>query len=234
MGEMMQTFLTEESQGGAVKIAVDHREDEEFDRLLKKMGAVVSRVQLPVGDFICSSRLAVERKTRDDFEQSIIDGRLFTQLPLLVENYDRVVIIVEGKRSDRRRVKKASLMGAYASIIARYGASLLFTKDMLRTARVVFHFAKHEQVAKKQPMRIYAKKRTLTPSQTSRSIVETLPMIGPKLAKALLNHFGSAEAVLQATERELAEVPGMGKKKAKAIRDILSFEYDEDDDPTMY
>ncbi|MBD3210271.1 hypothetical protein GF318_02720 [Candidatus Micrarchaeota archaeon] len=229
----MQTFLSSEGDGSQIEIAIDHREDPEFDRLLGKMGAATKRMQLPVADFLCSSRLAVERKTRTDFEQSIIDGRLFSQLPDLVSNYERVVIIVEGKRKGKSRIRKNSLMGAYASVIARYGASLLFTRDMLRTARIIFHFAKHEQVAKKQPMRIHAKRRTLTPSQTLRSIVEMLPMVGPKLAKALLNHFGTVEGLAGASEREIASVPGMGRKKAKLIRRTLAYEYDEDDDPTM-
>ena len=83
-------------------------------------------------------------------------------------------------------------------------------------------------------MRIYAKRRTLTPSQTARSIVESLPMIGPKTAKALLIHFGSVEALLQASEREIAEVHGVGKKRAKMMRAVLSYAYKEEDDRSIY
>lgn len=227
----MQQFLDVESAG--IQIAVDHREDEEFDRILKSMGASVKRMQLPVADFICSARLAVERKTRSDFEQSIIDGRLFTQLPLLVDNYERIVIIIEGPEEEGR-INRNALLGAYASIMANYGASLFFTEDMTETSELVFHFAKHEQIAKKQPMRIYAKKRTLTPSQSARAIIEMLPNVGPKLAKALLNHFGSVENVFKATERELSEVPGLGKKKAKLIRQTLAYSYNEEEDQSMY
>jgi Fanconi anemia group M protein len=229
----MQQFLEAEAEGDTVRIAVDHREDEAFDSILKELGAEVKRVQLPVGDFICSARLAIERKTRSDFEQSIIDGRLFTQLPDLVSNYERVAIVVEGEEEDGR-ISRNALLGAYGSIIADFGASLLFTPDMEGTAEVVYHFARHEQLAKKQPMRIYAKKRTLTQSQTARSIVEALPIVGPKLAKSLLGHFGTVENLFNASERELLEVPGMGKKRAKLIRSAISHQYDEEDDPSMY
>jgi Fanconi anemia group M protein len=224
----LQQFL-DKPPDGRVHIAVDHREDGKFDALLKSLGAVVDRRPLSVGDFLCSSRLAVERKTRADFEASVIDGRLFSQLPNLLSNYARVVILVEGN-ADEGRLARASLLGAYAAILADYGASLIFTAGMEETAELVFAFARHEQLGRKQAMRIYAKRRTFTPSQTARSIVESLPMIGPKTAKALLNHFGSVDALARAAERDLAQVSGVGKKRAKVIRAVLSYEYREEDD----
>jgi len=227
----MQQFLDAERDD--IQIAVDHREAEDFDSLLKGMGASVKRTVLPVGDFICSARLAVERKTRSDFEQSIIDGRLFSQLPDLVSNYQRVVIIVEGEEEEER-INRNALLGAYGSIIADYGASLIFTEDIDESADIIFNLAKHEQVAKKQPMRIYAKRRTLTPSQQARAIIESLPMIGPKSAKALLNHFGTVKEIMQASERDIASVPGVGKKRAKLVRQTLAYQYNEEEDQSMF
>lgn len=207
------------------KIVVDQREDLLFDSLLKHLGADVERRVLEVGDFICSSRLAVERKSRADFEQSVIDGRLFTQLPNLVSNYGRVVIVVEGE-SDGNRISRSALLGAYAAIIADFGASLMFTRDKDATADLVFNLAKHEQLARKAELRIYAKRKSLTPSEEMRSIIEMLPLVGPKSARALLNHFGSVEAVISASEKDLSEVPGIGGKRAKLIHAILRHPYD--------
>ena len=212
---------------------MDHREDERIDGMLRAFGARVDRRALDVGDFVCSARLVIERKTRADFESSIIDGRLFSQLPNMVSNYGRAVVLVEGE-SEGARIQRSALLGAYASIVADYGASLIFTRDLEGTAEIVFSFAKHEQEARGQPMRIYAKRRTFTPSQTARSIVEMLPTIGPKLAKSILIHFGSVEALANATERDLAEVPGLGKKRAKLVREMLSYRYKEEDDSSMY
>ena len=224
----MQQFL-ESPESGRIRIAVDQREDPAFDEMFRSLGADVERRVLSVGDFLCSARLAVERKTRADFEQSVMDGRLFSQLPNLVANYERVLIIVEGV-SDEERLSRDSLMGAYASIISDFGASLIFTRDKRGTAEVVFYLAKHEQVSKKQPMRIYAKRKTFTPSQASRAIVESLPMVGPKLAKALLVHFGSVEALAHASEQDISDVAGLGKKRAKVIKAILSYRYLEEED----
>jgi len=228
----MQQFLDSPNQP-RIMIAVDHREDDFFDARFRSRGADADRRALLVGDFLCSARLVVERKTRADFEQSVIDGRLFSQLPNLVSNYERVVVVVEGHSGDER-LSRESLLGAYASIIADFGASLVFTRDKEGTAELVFNLAKHEQLSKKQPMRIYARRRTFTPSQTARAVVESLPMVGPKLAKALLSHFGSVEVLTQATERDIATVPGVGKKRAQIIRALLSYRYDGEEDQSMY
>lgn len=228
----MQQFL-EAGVPGKATIAVDHREDPLFDDMFRSMGAHVDRRALDVGDFLCSARLVVERKSRSDFEQSVIDGRLFSQLPNLVSNYERVVIIVEGEEEEGR-LQRGSLLGAYSSIVADYGASLLFTSGKEATAELIFNFAKHEQLVKKQPMRIYAKKKTFTPSQNARAIVEALPMVGPKSAKALLRHFSNVESIAAAGEKDLAAVPGIGKKRAKLIKSILGYRYDEDEDRSEY
>ena len=227
-----QKFLTDEIETKAPKkptIYIDSRETKLFDEILKKEGAEVKRKMLEVGDFICSSRLIVERKTRSDFEQSIVDGRLFVQLGDLKVNYERFVVIVEGESSEGR-IKKGALLGAYASIISDYGAALFFTRNIRKTAELIYSLAKHEQIGKKITVRIYAKRRTLTPSQTSRSIIEMLPMVGPKLATALLKHFGNVENIVNASEQELLEVEGLGSKRAKLIRSIIKHIYNEKED----
>jgi Fanconi anemia group M protein len=211
------------------RIVIDQREDRQFDGLLQKQKAEVERKQLEVGDFLCSERLVVERKTRSDFEQSIIDQRLFHQLQNMFRNFERVIVIVEGE-STEGRISKEALLGAYSSVVSDFGASLFFTRNKEKTAQLIFAIAKHEQLSKKQPMRVFAKRKTLTASANQRAIIEMFPMVGPKLAKALLSHFGNVENVVNASEKELQQVEKMGAKKAKAIRSIIENEYNEEED----
>lgn len=223
-----QQFLESDTPDKA-KIIVDHREDIRFIDWLKAYGALVLQSQLVTGDFICSARCIVERKTRDDFEASVIDGRLFSQLPVLVENYERVIIIVEGE-SNADRLRKESLLGAYVTIITDFGAALFFTKDKEKTAELIYAIAKHEQLVKKHPMRLYARKRTFTLAQMQRAIIESFPSIGPKKAKQLLLHFGTILNLVNATEQDLKAVPGLGPKRVKIIRNILEQSYTSDED----
>jgi len=197
--------------------------------LLRSLGAQVERKQLEVGDFVCSERLVVERKTRADFESSIVDGRLFSQLKNLAQSYPRVAITVEGETTEGR-VSKEALLGAYAAVVSDFGASLFFTRSLEKTAELVFALAKHEQKDGKQMVRVFAKRKTLTASANQRAMIEMLPMVGPKLAKALLAHFKNIENLVNAGEEELKKVEGMGEKRAKAIRSIIENSYDDDDD----
>jgi Fanconi anemia group M protein len=55
-------------------------------------------------------------------------------------------------------------------------------------------------------------------------------MVGPKLAKSLLTHFKNLESLFHATEKELLEAEGMGKKRAKTIRSIIENTYESEKD----
>ena len=55
-----------------------------------------------------------------------------------------------------------------------------------------------------------------------------LPDVGSKKARALLNHFGSIERVITASEDELRGVPFIGNKTATMIREIVR------ESPTFY
>jgi len=234
VGEGLQQFL-DPPEREKIKIIIDQRESGFFDEYFTGHGALVKRQMLELGDFVCSSKLVIERKTRADFESSIIDGRLFSQLRGLTANYPAVVLVVEGTRKDApERLRKEAVLGAYATAVSDFGVSLIFTKDAESTAELVFSFAKHEQFARKHPLRIFAKRKTLTPSQTQRSVVEMLPTVGPKLARQLLLHFGSVEKIAHASEKELEQVPGLGKKRARIIKSLLVYGYDEEEDETGY
>ena len=54
-----------------------------------------------------------------------------------------------------------------------------------------------------------------------RSPLESIPGVGPVRRKALLRHLGSLKRVSEATEGELAQVPGIPKKTARLIYEAL-------------
>jgi excinuclease ABC subunit C len=53
------------------------------------------------------------------------------------------------------------------------------------------------------------------------SVLEEIPGIGPKRRQALLKHFGSIEAISQASVEDLAAVQGMTKKAAEMVNENL-------------
>ncbi|MBS3068987.1 hypothetical protein J4441_01340 [Candidatus Micrarchaeota archaeon] len=211
-------------------IVVDQRERSGVKELLSSMGAIVEVRTLEIGDFLTSQRTCIERKTRNDFESSILDGRLFSQLSQMKQNYECAIVVVEGDAPTESRLSRAALLGAYSSVMADYGCSLFFTRSLEATAELVHAISRHEQLARKSPLRVYAKKKALTPSQAQRGIMESLPGVGPTLAKSLLKYFYTIENAITAPASELAQVEKMGEKKAKEIRRLLTTLYKEEDD----
>lgn len=211
--------------GGKVRIAMDRRDPREIRDALELLGAEVELRQLPVADFVCSDRVAVERKTRADFERSVIDQRLFEQLSRLRETYSSIVLIVEGPRPEAEAISRPALLGAYSSAITSYGASIFFTLTPQATAEMVYALARYEQLSQKRPMRVSGRPKGITLAQNQRAIVEMLPLVGPKLADQLLRRFGSVKKVFSASEKRLMKVEKLGEKKAKAIRRAIEEKY---------
>lgn len=207
-----------------IVIYADEREEDGVIEELKNIGAFVKVMKLEVGDFILSERVAVERKTRKDFESSIIDGRLFKQAEELVQNFERGIFIIEGENFEER-VNRNALLGALASLLIDFRLPVLFTRNSKKTAEFLFSIAKREQLEKKSEVRVKGEKRAKTIGEWQQMVIESLPNIGPKMAKALLSHFKTIRGVINANEKELKSINRLGEKRAKEIYKLLTAKY---------
>ncbi len=183
--------------------------------------ARVKRIE--VGDFVISDRIAVERKTADDFVSSLVDGRLFDQAAKLKEAYEKPLIIVEGRRSHGRRIHPNAVRGALASLVLDWGIPVLFTENREETAKLLEVIAKREWEKGKKPSIKVPKATTLEEHQEV--LVSSLPGVNAVLAKRLLGIFGSPIQVFDASLYELMGVEGIGEKKASEIRKVLDSRY---------
>ncbi|MEM3555170.1 MAG: ERCC4 domain-containing protein [Candidatus Micrarchaeia archaeon] len=217
--------FSEKEKKNWVEVFVDEKESRcAVADILRELGAVVKIKTLPVGDFIISERAVVERKTRSDFESSIIDGRLFKQAENMIDNFEKCIMIVEGEEFEER-VNRNALLGALSALILDYGIQVFFTRDLEGTAELIFALARREQLEKEVVVRLKGNKKALTLAEQQRMVVESIPGVGPKLAVALLKKFKTIENIMKASEQELREVEKIGKKKAKLIKRVLSEEF---------
>ncbi|AHF80475.1 DEAD/DEAH box helicase [Thermococcus paralvinellae] len=214
-----------------IVIYVDSRElKSQVPKYLKELGAHIEVKTLDVGDYIVSEDVAVERKSANDFIQSIIDGRLFDQVKRLTEAYARPVIIIEGQLYGIRNVHPNAIRGALAAVTIDWGVPVLFSADAKETAQFIYLIAKREQEERKKEVAVRSEKKALTLADRQRLIVEGLPYISATLAKRLLRHFGNVERVFTAKESELMEVEGIGEKIAREIRKVITAPYVEDEE----
>ncbi|MFH1105783.1 MAG: ERCC4 domain-containing protein, partial [Candidatus Aenigmatarchaeota archaeon] len=199
--------------------------------IIRAHGAIVTVKTLDVGDFICSDRVVIERKTTDDFIQSVIDGRLFEQLDAMSKNFERPVLIVEGENvfenmeRNGRRMHPNAIRGVFASIVCDYKVPIVWTSSPEETAAQIFWIAKREQAGEKRELRIRGKRKRASSDEEQEFIVAGLPKISNIIAKRLLKHFKTPEKIFAASEEELQDVDGIGKVVAKKIKNLLTKKY---------
>jgi Fanconi anemia group M protein len=213
-------------------IYADQREQSsEIAKKLSEKGCIVREKQLEVGDYVLSDRCIVERKTVKDFLQSIVDGRLFTQLPAMSANYESPMIIVEGSYKDLftlRNIHRNAIIGALTSIAVSYRTPVLFTENADETAEFLFITAKREQLNKYKSIRLRIGRKGMALPERQRFVIESLPNIGPETAVALLRKFKTIRNISNALGKDLQQVDNLGPKKARQIKKIFWGEYKEE------
>jgi Fanconi anemia group M protein len=191
---------------------------------LEDLGAIVKVLPLKVGDFICSERVCVERKTGDDFISSIVDGRLFQQAEELKDNFAKPIILVEGDYY-AGGMNENAIKAALASIILNHEIPIIMTKDEKETARTILWLAKREQITSNIEMGIKGKKKPKKLKDLQEYIISGLPGVSEVLSKRLLRKFKTIKNIANAKEKELLEVDGVGKVLAKRLHELLNKEY---------
>ncbi len=171
-------------------VLVDTREHaEEVVRYIKESGCGVVKTKLEVGDYV-AGRFVFERKSVQDFINSIIDGRLFDQATRLREAKLRPVIVIEGNLWEELRYREISPNAVLGAQLALHGMEIgiLYTEDKTQTGALLCLAAKKEikSGVKTPKVRKKADVRSL-----QIALLASLPGIGPKRAEELLRRYGT-------------------------------------------
>jgi Fanconi anemia group M protein len=220
----------EDDEFDGVEIVVDQRElDSSIARDLSRKDGVRTRLEtLAVGDYVLSDRVAVERKSVSDFLDTLTGGdrSMFEQVGDVARHYARPVVILEGEELyGRRNVHPNAIRGALSSLAIDFGASVLRTDDERDTMELLYTIARREQEEEDRTVSVHGEKAKRTRTEQQEYVVGSIAEVGPVTARALLEHFGSVERVMAASEEELLEVDGVGAVTAERIRDVVGSEY---------
>ena len=209
------------------KIIVDNRERNfELMEGLEDNEVSISFAQLPVGDYIISDRLCVERKTVRDFESSIMDSRLFEQADRLRQSFEKPLLILEGGQEEFTMPRNA-VVGAMLRLYTEYGVQLIFSSGHEETSYMLSKLAEKEQIVEKREPRLLGNKKAYNTYQWQILMLSAMPGIGPKLASSLIRHFKTLRNVATASVEDLMEIEKVGKKKAQRVYEILNAEFSE-------
>ncbi|PSQ42804.1 Hef nuclease, partial [Halobacteriales archaeon SW_7_68_16] len=222
-----------DEETGAVEVVVDQREmDSSIPRDLSRRDAVDVRLEtLEVGDYVLSDRAVVERKSVADFVDTLTGGdrSLFEQVGDAASHYARPVVVIEGTGLyEERNVHPNAIRGAVASLAVDFGASVLRTDDESDTTELLAQIADREQTESDREVSVHGEKGAKTLAEQQEYVVSSIADVGPVTATALLEAFGSVEAVMTATHDDLTDVAGVGEVTAGRIREVVGGTYDPD------
>ena len=198
-------------------ITIDNREKNSgiADKLASKNVNIIFR-QLFVGDYLINDDIVIERKTSEDFVQSIINGRLFSQCAKLRKSGAVPLIIVEGNPfKTRHKIRDEAFKGALLSVSLSWQIPVIRSSGKEDTARLIVMASKqHESPT------VFIRRKGIKPKKAQKQqhyLVEGLPGIGPALAHRLLLHFKTIEQIILADVKSLEKVEGIGKNKAAKL-----------------
>ncbi|MFH0861560.1 MAG: DEAD/DEAH box helicase [Candidatus Altiarchaeota archaeon] len=211
-----------------LKVIVDVRERNREIMSALRDKCELDLIQLPVGDYLLSERVCVERKTMKDFLQSIIDKRLLAQLTEMRRNFEIPILIIEGLDGlyTQRNIHPNAVRGLIAAIAVNFNIPIIPTEDEQDTAQMLIAIARREQEENCREVALRGERKPRLMHERQRFVVESLPNVSAVLADRLLRRFGSVEDVITANEKELEEVEGIGEKKAKEIRKVVRGGYE--------
>lgn len=206
-----------------IHIEVDYREDPSgIPAILKLQKNVeISLTTLKFGDYSMNEQLIIERKSAEDFVQSLVSNRLFAQCANLVKSGFPSFLLLEGNPyKTRHPINRMAIKGALLSVIASWHIPVIYSADKEDTVAQLLIIGR-QMLPESSLVKLsgYKPKRL---KNHRLKFLQGLPNVGPTLAHRLFEHFGSIEAVVKADTKQLRQVEGIGTKGAARIREFLS------------
>ena len=223
-----------------MKIYVDSRERDKIPlfRSYIKSGKAKLITEMEIGTYKTSDAnsgdgiVGIERKSKD-FLTSIYDGTLEQQLKELKDNFEHAYLFLEyeGIMDIIQKYPLANsdtIMGKVASVMARKDVTVCFVGDfyvhmVCKTISCFYDGRTPIKEISYNPIRkrgLHKKKPSIKEVQID--IVSRLPKVGSKKALHLLEHFDfSIQKISHANVKTLQEAPGIGKKIAEYIYEVM-------------
>jgi Fanconi anemia group M protein len=205
-----------------VTICADIREKRSgIPAMLDEQGCELVIKTLKAGDYIINEHVIVERKSKDDFVLSLIQDRLFRQCAAIKQSHYIPTLLIEGNPYHTLHIiSREAIRGALLSVSLSWQIPVNYSANIKDTVELLMMIAQQNIKDTQFAVRNAYKPKNLKKQQLY--FLQGLPWIGAKLASALFQYFGSIQQVILANEDELARVEGIGKGRARKIREFIN------------
>ncbi|RLI65658.1 MAG: hypothetical protein DRO88_03960 [Promethearchaeia archaeon] len=219
-------FPSEMNLDGNPYVMVDTRETASpITRILSEMNVKVDLQTLPTGDYIVSQRCGIERKSIQDFVDSVKDGRLFNELIRLRSQFNHPILLLEGDIHRILTLTRASVLGILTTIILKFQIFLIQTRDSHNSAEFIKALAVKEQKTLKKPFSIRFKKVPEQIDKQLEHIIAGIPGINLARAQDLLREFRNLRAIFNASPQDLQKIHQIGPVLAEKIHRFATIDY---------
>ncbi|MEM4738068.1 MAG: ERCC4 domain-containing protein [Acidilobaceae archaeon] len=212
------------------RIYVDYREENSgIPGILESLGLIVIREYLEIGDYIIPGDIIIERKTAEDYINSLYDGRLFDQISRLREAYDNVILLIEGDIDSIASIRgrEKHVYSSLASLIIDFDIKIIPSSSPKNSAFILEALTRRVIESKGGGRVVIHKKPKLeTIRDWQLYIVSSFPGVGLKLADRILENFKTIEAFCTSSYAELQRI--LGEKRAEKVKLILKTPYESE------
>lgn len=198
---------------GTINITCDKKEAERglIEVIERSPGVQVYVEDMDVGDYLIGDRTILDRKTAAEFVAASVNRKLFTEIALMKERFDQVVMLIEGDPFGTRSfVEAESLVEALAWLTILSGVQTVISNTPEHSAHLVATMARYRQhgLGHQQPLRHSAPPPA--PAVLTRYVLEGLPGVTANTASILAKRFGSLRKLASANLEEIQDTHGIG------------------------
>lgn len=206
-------------------IILDSREKQSFIAAnLREQGVTIKFETLEIADYLINE-IAIERKTFKDFQSSIIDKRLISQLENL-KKYEKKLLILEGfyyNYSDSK-INENALRGMMLTTPLSFQVPIIFTENEEDTAKFLVLIAKKQDKiseGKVQEFSLRHSKTAETLQEQKQFILEGFPGIGPTSAKKLIASHKNLISIFKTKKNKLKDEKILDERTIDKMKEIL-------------
>jgi len=198
-------------------IYINCHEPKEMINLLSKKAEIKIQNFSP-GDYIVND-IAIERKTLNDFFNSLVSGRLFRQLSELKYYYSNPLLLLEN--FDLGFIKKTNIFySVLIKILFDLNIKIIFSKCVEHSVEIIY-LLDNKKSTSRFFMPLYKPTKHRESIERERlTVLRSVFNIGTKRAKSLLSEFKTVKNLIDAEEEEILAVKGIGKRVVERLKRI--------------
>ena len=197
--------------------------DSELIPLLEKEEVLFAFSQLKYADFLIAGRMAIIKRTTEDFAVDLKNKMVYRTLPAFKREYAEPLYIIEGRDLAVNGTPLPTIRSAITHISSVSRVPIIRTEDAKETARYLALLVKQARLSEPTVHRDQAVETDEEqPAPWQVELLTHLPDVDRILAARMMKRFGTLRGVLDAKTSELQKIKGLGPKKSEKIKKALA------------